>query len=204
MAFIELILEGCHDDLTSITQRRDFAAINDFSSIDDLLREAVREQVEIEVYVPLRTTISKYLVCAFYNEDVEMKHKMKALENKPQSFFRIHLEHRSRSDWKSVSTILQEGVGRSTLPSVKLRAIVDAAKEVTQLHSEERGCFEEASFFDGPIKSKTLGADDFLPIFIFCFVQAKLERPCALCKLRGSSLLTCCVCSGGSLSFHTR
>jgi hypothetical protein len=27
--------------------------------------------------VPLRTTISKHLVRAFYNEDVEMKHKIK-------------------------------------------------------------------------------------------------------------------------------
>ncbi|KAL7512684.1 hypothetical protein ACHAXN_009732 [Cyclotella atomus] len=73
----DLILEGCHGDLTLISQRRDFAAINDFSEIDSLLREAVREQIELEIYVPLRTTISKYLVCAFYNEDVEMKHKMK-------------------------------------------------------------------------------------------------------------------------------
>ncbi|KAL7484943.1 hypothetical protein ACHAW6_010559 [Cyclotella cf. meneghiniana] len=179
----ELILEGCNDDFTSITQRRDFAAINEISNIEDLLREAVREQVELEVYVPLRTTISKFLVRAFYNEDVEMKHKMKALENKPQSYFRIQLEHRSPSEWKSVSEIISEGVGRSTLPSVKLRAIVEAAKEITRLHSEERGCFSERSFFDGPVKTKTLGADDFLPIFIFCFVQAKLDRPCALCEL---------------------
>jgi len=28
-----------------------------------------------------------------------------------------------------------------------------------------------------------LGADDFLPIFIFCVVQAEMERPCALCVL---------------------
>jgi hypothetical protein len=106
----------------------------------------------------------------------------KAIEHKPQSYFRIQPQHRSRSDWKSVSTILQEGVGRSTLPSVKLRALVAAAKEIALLHSEERGCFKETSFFDGPIKSTALGADDFLPIFIFCFVQARLERPCALCE----------------------
>ena len=72
-----LILDGCVNDLTSISQRRDFAAINDFSNIDELLREAIREQIELEVYVPLRTTISKFLVCMFYNEDMEMKHKMK-------------------------------------------------------------------------------------------------------------------------------
>jgi len=76
----ELILDGCHDDFISITQRRDFAAlVDDDDNLirDDLFREAVREQVELEVYVPLRSTISKYLVYAWFNEDMEMKHKMK-------------------------------------------------------------------------------------------------------------------------------
>ena len=184
----ELIIDGCHEDFMSISQRRDFASLVDDvdnSIRDELFREAVREQVELEVYVPLRSTISKYLVYAWFNEDMEMKHKMKALENKPQSFFRIPKEHRSRSDWSSVSKILQEGVGRSTLPCVKLRAIVDAAKEITHLDAEERSVFPEATFFDGKVvtKTKTLGADDFLPIFIFCFVKAKIERPQALCAL---------------------
>eukprot|EP00985_Skeletonema_marinoi_P027305 scaffold22201_cov99-Skeletonema_marinoi.AAC.2 len=184
----ELIIDGCHEDFMSISQRRDFANLVDDvdnSIRDELFREAVREQVELEVYVPLRSTISKYLVYAWFNEDMEMKHKMKALENKPQSFFRIPKEHRSRSDWSSVSKILKEGVGRSTLPCVKLRAIVDAAKEITHLDAEERSVFPEATFFDGKVvtKTKTLGADDFLPIFIFCFVQAKIERPQALCAL---------------------
>jgi hypothetical protein len=76
----ELILDGCHDDFISIAQRRDFAALvddDDNLNRDDLFREAVREQVELEVYVPLRSTISKYLVYAWFNEDMEMKHKMK-------------------------------------------------------------------------------------------------------------------------------
>ena len=36
----------------------------------------MREQTELEVYVPLRSTISKYLVYAWFNEDMELKHKM--------------------------------------------------------------------------------------------------------------------------------
>jgi hypothetical protein len=35
-----LILEGCHDDLMSMSQRRDFAVISDFSNFEDLFREA--------------------------------------------------------------------------------------------------------------------------------------------------------------------
>ena len=76
----DLILEGCRDDFISISQRRDFAAfVDDPDNIarDDLFREAVREQCELEIYVPLRSTISKYLVYSWFNEDMEMKHKMK-------------------------------------------------------------------------------------------------------------------------------
>lgn len=42
---------------------------------------------------------------------------------------------------------------------------MDAAKEISQLDSEERSYFPEASFFDAKVaaaKVKTLGADDFL------------------------------------------
>jgi hypothetical protein len=59
----------------------------------------------------------------------------------------------------------------STLPCAKLRAIVDAAREISRLHQQEHG------------KDLLLGADDFLPIFIFCVVRAEMERPCALCTL---------------------
>jgi hypothetical protein len=184
----ELILEGCREDFISISERRDFLALvddTDNSIRDELFQEAVREQIELEIYVPLRSTISKYLVYAWFNEDMEMKHKMKALMDKPQSYFRIPKEQRSRSDWKSVSRILEEGVGRSTLPCVKLRAVVDAAKEISQLEGEERSVFPDSTFFDGTVvtKVKALGADDFLPIFIFAFVRSKIERPYALCEL---------------------
>ena len=83
----------------------------------------------------------------------------------------FRIEKVSPSHWQSVAQILKQGVGMSTLPSVKLRAIVDAAKEISHLHKQEHG--EEA----------LLGADEFLPIFIFCVVRAEMERPCALCKL---------------------
>ena len=76
----------------------------------------------------------------------------------------------SPSHWQSVARILKQGVGMSTLPCVKLRAIVDAAREISQLHESEHNGL------------KLLGADEFLPIFIFCVVRAEMERPCALSK----------------------
>ena len=80
------------------------------------------------------------------------------------------MDKTSPSHWQSVATILKQGVGYSTLPCAKLRAIVDAAREISRLYKEEQ-------------ESDTLlGADDFLPIFIYSVVRAEMERPCALCK----------------------
>jgi hypothetical protein len=79
---------------------------------------------------------------------------------------------------------LKEGVGLSTLPCAKLRAIVEAAREISRLYSSEHDVSEH------PVHSgeraadyKHLGADDFLPIFIFCVIQAEMDRPCALVVL---------------------
>ena len=97
---------------------------------------------------------------------MEVHFKIKELRKRPQGMFRI--DKISPSHWQSVAQILKQGVGMSTLPCVKLRAIVDAAREISQLHKFEHG------------GEQLLGADDFLPIFIFCVVRAEMERPCAL------------------------
>ena len=91
------------------------------------------------------------------------------LRKRSQGMFRI--DKISPSHWQSVARILKQGVGMSTLPCVKLRAIVDAAREISQLYEREHG------------KQALLDANQFLPIFIFCVVRAEMERPCALCKL---------------------
>lgn len=85
----------------------------------------------------------------------------------------------SPSHWQSVARILKQGVGMSTLPCVKLRAIVDAAREISQLYEIEHNGHE------------LLGADEFLPIFIFCVIRAEMERPCALSKYDFFCILLC-------------
>jgi hypothetical protein len=107
--------------------------------------------------------------------------------------FKIPDSKLSPSGWRSVSAILNEGVGMSTLPCAKLRAILDAAKEIIHVFAEERRSSseenkapEEQATNDknetDAFQETTLGADDFLPIFIYCVVRAEMERPCALCK----------------------
>eukprot|EP00549_Striatella_unipunctata_P019264 CAMPEP_0118719266 /NCGR_PEP_ID=MMETSP0800-20121206/29359_1 /TAXON_ID=210618 ORGANISM="Striatella unipunctata, Strain CCMP2910" /NCGR_SAMPLE_ID=MMETSP0800 /ASSEMBLY_ACC=CAM_ASM_000638 /LENGTH=359 /DNA_ID=CAMNT_0006626575 /DNA_START=87 /DNA_END=1166 /DNA_ORIENTATION=+ len=180
----ELVMDGCMDDFLSIAERRDFVALrhliwdgpseeNCKTYRERLFREAVREQIEIEVYVPLRSAISKLLVHGWKHDDMEMHFKVEELRKRPQSSFNIP---HSNSGWSSVSRILHDGVGKKTLPCSKLRAIVDAANQVSLLYSSEH------PKKDGE-DEMVLGADDFLPIFIYCVVRAEMERPCALCVL---------------------
>mmetsp|Transcript_820 Transcript_820/g.1568 ORF Transcript_820/g.1568 Transcript_820/m.1568 type:complete len:649 (+) Transcript_820:86-2032(+) len=175
---VDLLLEGCCSEMQLISERPEYEALreqfeNDESKLDRLSREATREQVEIEVYVPLRSVVSRLLVNGWRHDDMEVQLKSKELIKRPQSegTFRIPHGSISPSQWESVAFILRSGVGNSTLPCIKLQAIVDAAREVSRLHAEEHG------------GKDLVGADDFLPVFIFCVVKANLERPCALCVL---------------------
>jgi len=194
----DLLLEGCEEDMRSISDHSDFSTLKNFmtpgadnSYRATLYMEAIREQVEIEAYVPLRSVMSRQLVNGWRHDDMEMQFKMQELQKRPQSYFKINPKHQSPTDWCSVSKILREGVGHSTLPCVKLRAIVDAAKEISRLYIEEHSQSQSQHESSGNHDKKpgthdgreVLGADDFLPIFIFCIVRAEIERPSALCVL---------------------
>lgn len=155
---------------------------------ESFFSECVRHQVEIEVYVPLRSHISRILVNGWRQEDLEIHFKMQELRKRSQSFFQIKKQHESKSNWESVSKILSMGVAISTLPCEKLQAIVDAAKEISRLYEEEQSSVSDEVNGGGKKKQiASLSADDFLPIFIFCVVRSDLERPCALCKFFFSS-----------------
>ena len=177
----DMILEGCIDDFAEIAKKLEFIPIhalifrNDNGSMywDALVREAVREQVEVEIYVPLRSVVSRWLVNGWRHEDMEVYFRMNELRRRPPEFFRLKNDELNHN-WSTVTKILSEGVGLSTLPCTKLRAIVEAAREIFRIIKPT----------DTKVDSNgVLGADDFLPIFIYCVVQAEMERPCALCVL---------------------
>jgi hypothetical protein len=185
----ELIMDAGQSDFASISQRDEYRALRPFLQgsqgeiyWDGLVREAVREQVEIEVYVPLRSLLSRFLVNGWRHEDMEANFKIKELRQRPQDFFRIPGSSSRPADWLTACQILRQGVGMSTLPCVKLRAIVDAAKEISRIFAHAKDSKAQAP--SGMSSEAThLGADQFLPIFIFCVVQAEIDRPCALCVL---------------------
>jgi hypothetical protein len=78
---VDLILDGCKYDFRAISERREYNPIRKFFSDqsywDRLVRESVREQVEIEVYVPLRSVVSRLLVNGWRHEDMEVLFKIK-------------------------------------------------------------------------------------------------------------------------------
>lgn len=78
---VDLLLDGCSDDLRSVADRREYSPIrkllSDPTYWDRLVRESIREQVEIEVYVPLRGVVSRLLVNGWRHEDMEVKFKIK-------------------------------------------------------------------------------------------------------------------------------
>jgi hypothetical protein len=182
----EVILVGCYDDFRSIALREDYEALHckvvESDPGDDywerLVREAVREQVEIEVYVPLRGVVSRWLVNGWKREDMEVQFKIRELCKRPDEFFGLSISDFRRLE--PVATILKGGVGQSTLPCVKLRAIVDAASEISRIFSRKQ---DGNSGQNGGKSAIYMGADEFLPIFIYCVVKADMERPCALCIL---------------------
>lgn len=181
----DMILLGCMQDFRSISEREEYDLIHSkiHESLqgggfwDKLVREAVREQIEIEVYVPVRSIISRWLVNGWRREDMEAHYKMRELSRKSGEFFSMS-EHTIHL-WESVAKILKEGVGLSSLPCIKLRAIVDAASEINRIFENLKGG-EENKEIDG---YDHIGADEFLPVFIYCVVKAEMERPCALCVL---------------------
>jgi Vacuolar sorting protein 9 (VPS9) domain len=138
------------------------------SYFDRLVREAVREQVEIEVYLPLRSTASRLLVNAWRHQDAQVAVKMQALRSRPPA------SNSNSGCWwntsESVSRLLKK-VASCALPSSKLTALLEASMEISRLHHHQ------------PSKKKPCGADEFLPLLITCIVQAEIERPFALCAL---------------------
>jgi hypothetical protein len=78
---VDLIVDGCCEDFEGIAKRLEYTAVHDIMkdqvNWDRLIREAVREQVEIEVYVPLRSVVSRLLVNGWRHEDMECNFKIR-------------------------------------------------------------------------------------------------------------------------------
>jgi len=132
------------------------------------VRSAVRRQVEIEVYVPCSQCLWVALEKAFLTAEVSLRRNILVIAHQPQSFFGIPVQHISPSSWDDVVFLLRD-IRSKTLPHDRLEALLIAAKAIPDLFiKEHKGA-------DQP-----LGADDFLPIFIYVLARAQIPDMLAL------------------------
>lgn len=173
-SLVHLVMRGCYNDFRIIITRLDgFKDTHTYDQYDKIIENAVREQIEAIVYIPLRSTISNAIVHVWRHDDDEIEKKMSYLRLKDQSYFKISNESQSPSKWRTVIDIFSSGMIKSALPCQKMHSIVHAAKEIGRLIVKEH-----------PLTAtKSLGADEVLPIFIYCFVNSEIEKPCSLCAL---------------------
>ena len=88
--------------------------------------------------------------------------------HQPQTFFGIPVQQISPSSWEETVFLLKD-IRRKSLPYDKLETLLVVAKRIPELFQKEHlGT------------STPLGADDFLPIFIYNLVKAKIPHLIAL------------------------
>jgi len=170
-----LICDGCIHDFRDIVARSEYSIDDSIDKKgfgeDPLFLEAIRSQVEVEVYIPLRSLISKDLTNLWRDDDIEIWRKIQVLKQHPQSYF-IPKDYESPSEWKVVSQIMTIGLARQSLPCIKLNSLVNAGLSIPRLFEIEHHSLKES-----------FSADVMLPIFIYAVVHADIDRPHALCAL---------------------
>ncbi|CBJ25693.1 conserved unknown protein [Ectocarpus siliculosus] len=132
----------------------------------DLISGSVRRQVEAEVFVPVMGRIYKKLTeGATARLEKAVVLGVEEARGKPQTYHGVPTSNISPSGWSSSMRLLQT-VGLFTLPCDKLDALMAVAHDIPALHRVEHPGDNASS----------LGADDFLPIFIYVLVNSRVEN----------------------------
>lgn len=99
--------------------------------------------------------------------------RLRYLSNRTQSEWDIPVELQSPVFWENARNDLK-GIEHSPNQSMKLYALVRCAKSI---YSEFHDVVLKRIQAEHPGKEVTLGADDFLPIFMFVLCQSDLRTP---------------------------
>lgn len=118
--------------------------------------------------------------------------KCNILKHKPQTFFGISFDNMSPSSWEAAISAFSRVATVYSIPVDKLDALVVAAKLIPELFDKEHDVFSSAVSGSGnggggsgdddttdkrhvaQPKVRSLGADDMLPIFIYCIVMSDI------------------------------
>ena len=136
--------------------------------VQDLARQTIRRQVEIEIYIACGGFVMKLLEHALKEEEKVLKRNIDALYPNPQSFYGIGMGTISPTSWEDVVTMLNQ-FRHFSLPQDRVKHLVACAKEIPNLYAREH-----LSTADH------MGADEFLPVFIYVLVQARVPSLLAL------------------------
>jgi hypothetical protein len=102
-----------------------------------------------------------------------MVNRLRFLSQRSQSDWDIPVELQSPVFWENARNDLK-GIEHSPNQSMKLYALVGCAKSI---YSEFQDVVLRRIQAENPNKEVTLGADDFLPIFMFVLCQSDLRTP---------------------------
>lgn len=141
--------------------------LND-DEVRSLVRSCIRRQVEIELYVACSGRLKLVLESCFAPAEAKLRRNIAALQHQPQSFYGVPIHGISPSSWDEIVYSLKDLRAR-TLPHDRLDALLLAAKEIPLLFMREH-----------PGAAAPLGADEFLPIFIYVLVRAQIPHMLAL------------------------
>eukprot|EP01041_Mallomonas_annulata_P000784 gene784-1511_t len=141
-----------------------------------IVRAAIRRQVEILVFVPCSGCLRHTLTQTLEGEERRLQSKLQILHSRPQTFFGISGRLESPSEWREAVCTMQM-LPRKSLPQDRLECLLAVAAEIPRLFQMEH-----------PSDERPLGADEFLPVFIFVLVRARIA---GLLSLK-EQLLTFC------------
>jgi hypothetical protein len=133
-----------------------------------IIRDAIRRQVEIEIYVACAIRLRSAVEMAYAHMERELARKIDLFRRKSQSFFGIAADHESPTNWGEIVEALSK-LRIHTLPLDRLTCLTECCKLIPKLFSREH-----------PYHKKPLGADEFLPVFIYVVVQAYIPNLLAL------------------------
>lgn len=102
--------------------------------------------------------------------------KMAVLSSKSQADWGIPESYISNNGWRS-AVFEMAGVERNPTPSMRLNALVRSAKSIYAEFNADTLLKQELNSEGQSSSATVLGADDFLPIFIYVLCQSELKHP---------------------------
>jgi len=161
------LLEGCYKEIRKIIGHDEHPLDQTWQSEEKthtLVSKGIRRQIETEVYIPLMGILMERLQVELADEEKHVRYKIDCKKHLPQSYFGVPLHRLSPSSWDAAIFHLK-AVDGFTLPCDKLDTLVACANEIPALFNREH-----------PDSDNPLGADEFLPIFIYVLIHSGINE----------------------------